>query len=350
MLSGNQTVSIGHWDSYNVISSDTYANQMYNFSIYFITEKIKPILVSYDFDSNLNILTLNYSENVSLNIDKGFLPYTMVSTQHPNNTGNLNYSQASKVDNVIEIMLSNITLYGDYTFTLPEGFVVDEYRNLSYSRIISINNGSGTGSNGVSKLAEPYSIYQSDVNHSFIYIEFADKLDATTAMDINNYNIASALIDEVMLMSNTTNGATVRLTVRKGIITASGKRRVTISGLKGYNGSSSEMTAYSAEIDFIENKDPELLSVKYNATLKNAIDLTFSEAIKGNMVVIVQERSTGNTIGSTVTVSGDIATITLDRTPGDGTYLVIYVQNNIITDLNGNESTINPVMNIFVNY
>lgn len=350
-LTGNQTVSIGHWDSYNVISSDTYANQMYNFTVYFTTEKVQPVLISYDFNSNLNILTLTYSENVNLNINKGYLTYTMSSSQYNNNnTSSLYYSEASTVDNVIEIMLNNITLYGNYTFTLPEGFVVDNYRNRSYSRTILINNGTGTGENGLNKLAEPYSIYQSNVNHSFIYIEFADKLDVATALDVNNYYIASTSIEEVKLISNTTNGATVRLTLVKGTITSTGKRRITISGLKGYNGSSSEMTSYSTDIDIIENKDPELVSIKYNATSKNVIELTFSESVKGTMFVSVQERSTGYVVGNSVSVSGDKVIITLDRIPDDGTYVMIYVQNNSITDLNGNESTINPVMNAFVNY
>ena len=347
-LTGTQKVSIGHWDSYNVISGDTYANEMHDFNVYFTTESVRPVLISYDFDSDLNILTLTYSENVSLNSDNGNLIYTRASYQYDDNIGYFDYSEASTVDNVIEIMLSNITLYGDYTFTLPEGFVLDDYHNLSYNRTITINN--GNGEEDANKLAEPYSIYQSDVNHSLIYIEFADKLDVTTALDVNNCYISGATIAEIKLISNTTDGAIVQLTLEKGTITSTGEHKITISGLKGYNGSPSEMADYSTEIKLIENIDPELKSVTYEAASMNVIKLTFSEAIKGSMIVTVQERSTGYAIGNTVTVSGDTVTITLNSTPDDGSYLKIYVQDNSITDLNGNESTISPVLNAFVNY
>jgi hypothetical protein len=348
-LTGTQTVSIGHWDSYNVILNDTYANEMHDFKVYFITEKVRPVLTSYDFNSDLNILTLKFSEKVSLNSDKGSLEYTMASYHQDNNIGSLNYSEASTVDNVIEITLSNITLYGDYTFTLPEGFVLDNYQNLSNSRKITIYK-NGDEEEGANKLAEPYSIYQSEVNHSFVYIEFADKLDVTTALDINNYNISGATVEELKLISNTVNGATVRLTLGKGTIAATGDKKISISGLKGYNGSSSQMADYSTQLKLIENKVPELLNIKYDATAKNVIVLTFSEQIKGSMLLTVQERSTGNSIGNTVTVSGDKVSITLGSIPNDGTYLQIYVHYNGIIDLNDNESTINPVLNAFVNY
>jgi hypothetical protein len=110
------------------------------------------------------------------------------------------------------------------------------------------------------------------------------------------------------------------------------------------------MEGYSAQIKLIENDDPELKNIKYDATSKNTIVLTFSEQIQGSMSVTVQERSTGYSIVNTVTVSGDTVIITLGRIPDDGTYLQIYVHYNGITDLNGNESTISPVLSAFVNY
>jgi len=347
-LVGNQIISIGYWDSYNVVSTDNYAKQMYSFTVYFETESTRPYLKSYTYDSSLSILTLTYSENVKLVSDSGLLPYTFISLQYGNISNYCNYTKLGTSNNVIEITLKNITLYGDYTITLPESFVIDNYRNLGISSSLTINNGSGTTT--VSKLTEPYSVYQSDVNHSFIYIEFADKLDEATALDINHYSVSGATIEEVVLVSNTASGATVRLNVGKGTLTASGTHNITVTGIKGYNGASSEMADYTIQLNLIENVDPELKTLTYDATAKNAIKLTFTEAIKGSIVAIVQERSTGNIISNTVSVAGDTATITLGSTPADGTYLTIYVQTNSITDTNGNESIISPVMNAFVNY
>lgn len=347
-LTGNQIVSIGYWDSYNVITNDFYANQMYDFQVYFTTENVRPILLSYQFNADLSILTLTYSENIHMTNRSGLLSYTMASYQNTNSLGHLNYKEAATVGNVVEIMLSNMTLYGDYTITIPEGFMMDDYRNQNYSSTITLYKGSGEL--GLLELAEPYSIYQSSANHSLIYIEFADQLDAITAENIDNYTISGVSIAEVKLIRNTVNGATIRLAIEKGIIQSSGARRMTVSGIKGYNGRTVEMKDYSKQIDLIENKDPELKSIKYDATTKNSIVLTFSEQIEGDMTVNVQERSTGYSLGSTVVVSGEMVTITLDRIPDDGTYLNIYVISNRITDLNGNESVLNPVLSAFANY
>ena len=346
-LTGTQTVSIGFWNSYNVLPGDTYANKMYDFNVYFTTEQVRPILTTYSYNPSLKILTLTFNEEVHLYSDMGYLSYTMDSSQY-GNSGMLYYSLASKVNNVIELMLYDMTLFGNYTFTLPEGFALDNYRNQSYSRTLTINNGTGSGSTKV--LAEPYSIQQSTVNHSFIYIYFADKLDTATALDADNYYIAGTAIDEVKLISNTTDGAQVRLTLEKGTLTANGKRKITITGLKGFNGSAAVMADYSTELELKENKDPELVSIKYNAETRNTINLTFSEEVKGNMTVTIRERATGAIVGNSVTIAGKIVTITLDRIPNDGTYLNLYVQNNSITDLNDNESTIDPILYAFVNY
>lgn len=347
-LSGTQTVSIGYWNSYNVSPSDTYANRMYDFSVYFTVEQVRPIITSYQYNPNLRILTLTFSEDVTLLSNTGYLSYSMDSSSQYGNTGTLYYTLVSRVNNVVELMLHDMTLYGNYTLTLQEGFALDNFRNKSYSKTITINNGTGSGS--TRPLAEPYSIIQSASNHSLIYIDFAEKLDETTALDIDNYYIAGVTINEVKLISNTTNGAQVRLTLEKGTITANGARKMTITGLRGYNGSASVMADYTTTIELIENKDPELVSVKYNAQAKNVIDLTFSEEVKGNMTLTVRERATGAVIGSTVSIEGKVVKITLGHVPNDGTYLNLYVQYNGITDLNGNESTIDPVLYAFVNY
>jgi hypothetical protein len=348
-LTGIQKVSIGFWDSYNVVSTDTYANSMYDFQVDFTIEKIRPILISYSFNQDLNILTLTYSEKVNLQSKQGTIIYKMDnSNQYSNYTGYISYTEASTVDNVIEISLTNLTLFGDYTFTVSEGFILDAYKNQCFSNTMTISKTSGGGT--VNQLAEPYSIQQATANHSLVYVYFADKLDTTTALNAGNYNISSAVIQEVDLISNTSDGAVVRLTIEKGSVTTTGERTVTISGIKGYNGSASEMADYSTKITLTENVVPQLLTVKYNATTKNTIELTFTEAVKGNMTVTIQERSTGSIVGCTVTVSGNKVILTLSSIPADGTYVRIYVLNNSITDLSGNESTIDPELNAFINY
>jgi len=347
-LTGVQKVSIGFWDSYNVMPNDTTANKLYDFNVNFTTEKVKPTLASYKYNQELRILTLTYSENVKALSKAGVLQYTMTSYKSSDITGYLDYTVVSEVDNVIEIALKNLTLYGTYTITLDEGFVYDKYRNQSTSKNITLYNIGGE--DGTNKLAEPYSIYQSDVNNSIIYVEFADRLDPASALDDSNYSVSGATVKEVKLIKNNADGAKIQLVMAKGTITTNGKRTIRISGIKGYNGSYSEMASYSTEIDLLENTDPQLKNIVYDATAKDIIKLVFTENISGTIELNIQERYTGYPIDNTVTVSGDTVTVKLGRVPDDGTHLVIYVQDNKIVDLNGNESTLNPVLYTFVNY
>lgn len=347
-LTGVQTVSIGLWDSYNVNPNDTIANEFRSFNVNFTHETIKPVLLSYNFNSVHRILTLTYSETVNAYAVEGSIPYTMTSYKYDDLSGNIEYSVINTIDNVIEIVLKNITIYGNYTFTLPEGFVLDKYRNPSInSRIILYNI---TGESGDNKLPEPYSIYQSDVNHSIIYVEFADKLDVASALDETNYNLAGAEIEEIKLIKNDADGAKIQLVLVKGSIAANGKCSIRISGIRGFNGSYTEMTDYITDLDLYENTDPQLKSISYDPVAKDTIKLIFTENITGSLSVLVQERSTGFSIGNTVIISGDTASIKLNYVPADGTHLQIYILDNRIVDLNGNESTLLPVLNTFVNY
>lgn len=347
-LTGMQNVSIGFWDSYNVRSDDKSAQKYYDYSVNFTVEKGRPVLTSYKFSNDHRILTLTYSEPVRLYSKYGSLDYTMTSYKYSDLKGYLEYSIISIVDNVVELALKNMTLYGNYSFTLPEGFVLDNYRNLSFSSPITLYNVSGES--GANKLAEPYSIYQSHVNNSIIYIEFADRLDEASALDADNYRISTGEIEDIKLIKNNTDGATIQITMVKGSISANGKYNIRISGIKGFNGSYTEMDEYTGEINLVENTDPQLKSVVYDPNLKDTIKLVFTENIQGNIIVSLQERDTGYTIGNNVTVSGDTVTITMDFVPADGTHVIIYVLDNRITDLNDNESIINPVLYAFVNY
>lgn len=110
------------------------------------------------------------------------------------------------------------------------------------------------------------------------------------------------------------------------------------------------MTDYITDLDLYENTDPQLKSISYDPVAKDTIKLIFTENITGSLSVLVQERSTGFSIGNTVIISGDTASIKLNYVPADGTHLQIYILDNRIVDLNGNESTLLPVLNTFVNY
>lgn len=340
-LTGVQSVYVGFWDAYNVISGDMSADQMHERKVNFTTDKTNPMLLKYEFSPEDYILTLTYNKDVSLNIDTGIFISTLVTVTDEIRPGNnISYKKIESGDEkVIKLLMSNMTLMGDYTFILDQGFALDSYRNPSLSRSVTISN-AGSSSN---ELPGPYAIVQSTTNLSQIYLEFANMLDVPTAVNPTHYSIPGVQIVSAQVTKNTKdNGATVMLTVVDGSIDVTVERPITIVGLRGYNGSFSEMTAYTTMVELKDNKRPFYIAPPiYDKNSLNVIQLNFSEAIQGTMRVKVTEIGTNGNgsydISNSVSIIGNSVYITLNNIPARGAYLKIDILENNITDLNGNQ-------------
>jgi hypothetical protein len=340
LLTGVKTVSVGFWNSYNVITTDTTANQFYSKPVDFTVETTGPYVIINEYDIATNILTLTYSEPVSLTAASGIFTATL-NTSLDEVIPGLNISYTTVIhnlgDNIVQLKLNfNSTKTGIYTFTMPQGFATDNFMNLSISKAILINN-----TNGTAELPGPYMIAQSLTNLNEITIMFANKLDLASASLASNYKITGVNVLSARVDSNSADtGATVVLTVQSIDVTTS--RPMTITGVKGFGNSFAAISTYSTSVLLKENTPPRYIDPPvFNTSTKNVVNLNFSEAIQGTLSVTVTQiyGSTQVTLTNTVFVSGNSASISLGSIPTNGSYLKIVIVANNITDAAGNVAT-----------
>lgn len=340
LYTGVKVVSVGHWNSYNVIATDNTANTMYNYNVDFTADVTSPVMIASNYDTSKGVLTLTYNEPVTLTAATGIFVSTYTSAIEdivPNT--NITYTKITHTDgdNIIKLQLTGMSLIGTYSFNIEQGFVTDNYRNKSVVKSMSLNNASGNSA----ELPAPYDIRQSTDNLSQITLKFINKLDKPSAETISNYKIPGVSIIKAELTVNSSTGAVVVLTVADSSIQAEISYPFTISGIKGYNNSYSAITSYPTTIDLKENVRPTYNAVTgpvFDKVGKNNIQLSFSEPVKGTMTVKVYQQigSTYLEIPATVTVTGSSAYINLTTTVPSSTWLRIDVSSNTITDMNGN--------------
>jgi hypothetical protein len=350
-LTGSRKVSIGFWDSYNVISTDTSASQMKEFPVDFTIDKTSPVLLSYEFDAASGVLSLTYNKNVTLVSSTGIFSTILTTISDEIRSGtNINYTLMPSTDTkVIKLKMSNMTLLGTYAFSLDQGFVIDSFKNMSMSRAISISNASGT----TGELPGPYLITQSPSNLSQIYLEFASMLDVVSAQTVSNYKIPGVTILSAQVTKNTKdNGATVVLTVADGSIDITVERPISITGVMGYNGSYAAITSFTSTVELKDNKKPYYIDpAAFDKVSKNVIQLNFNEPIQGTMTVkVTQFGSIPIEYTNTVTVQGNSVYINLSTIPVNNSYLRIDVLTNNITDLSGNAATMTTTLGVMASY
>ena len=352
-LTGMVKVEIGFWDSYNVVSTDNYADTMRRFNVNFTADKTSPILTDYGFDSETNILTLKFNEAVQLNETSGIFSTTLVTVNDDIiSDTHITYKELSSDDDkVINLKIENMPLLGRYTFTLEKGFIVDNFKNMSLSRTITISNATGSSS----ELPGPYAIVQSTTNLSEIHIKFHNKVDVASAQDISNYSIPGVKILSALVIDNTTdNGATVVLTVQEGSINVTVERPIVITGVMGYNGSYTPITAYTTTVELKENKAPSFVSISFDKDSLNAIKMTFNEEIKETSSITANisqlDGSYSRSIGSTVIVEGNNVIFNLDTIPDNNSGLKVDIIDHDIRDANGNKATLQSTYIVMVRY
>jgi hypothetical protein len=352
---GIKQVNVGYWRSYNVITTDTSANSWHPFNVDFTADKTSPVLMNYEYDASSNILTLTFTEDVKLTLAAGTFSSIYTSSNDDIKPGyNLTYTNQLHTDgnNIIKLKLAGMTSIGNYTFSLYQGFVTDNYRNLSPSIPLTISNG-GAGSS--SELPAPTVITQSADNPSEIYLYFANKLDKPSAEDINNYKIMGVSIIKAELKTNSAEGATVILTVQDSSIKETVARPLTISGVRGYNNAYGPIISFSTSIELKENCKPTFVNAVYDTVSKNAIRMNFDEQIKGTLTVrVFQTLTSGQVIEipNSVIITNNYAYINLGTVLPVNTLLTISVvdSTSAITDMSGNRTILPPSIPVLVSY
>lgn len=339
-LTGAIKVEIGFWDSYNVIKTDDYADKMRSFTVNFTTDKTSPILIDYVFNSETKVLTLKFNKPVKLDMPEGIFNTKLVTINDDIiSDTHITYKElASDDEKVINLKIDNMSLLGKYTFTLEKGFILDNFRNMSLSRTITISNATGSSN----ELPGPYSIVQSSSNTSEIHIKFHNKLDVASAENKDNYSIPGVKILSAMVVDNTAdNGATVVLTVQDGTIDVSVERPITIKGVMGYNGSFTPINLYTTTVDLKENKAPTTTSVTFDKISYN-VKMTFNEKIQGTITANISQIGGvyNRVIGNTAIVEGNNIIFTLDSIPDANSGLRVDIVTHNITDENHNKATL----------
>lgn len=340
LLTGIQTVSLGYWNSYNVISTDTSASSLITRTIDFTIDNTVPQLL----DSELalvtengitsHVLTLTYSKNVNVAASGSFSAKLVTLNNDIYSNRIIGYTATAK-NAIVTIVLtsSQFTDNGTYNLSIPAGFVVDNYANKSISTTVAVQKNSSTSTS----LPAPKEIVQSTESNSIIYVVFGNKIDNESAQNVANYTITGVKISSAEVIDNTSSGATVKLTLAVGSLTSTTVYPITISGITGYNGSYTAMATYQTVVALKENVSAYLVSSLYTYPL--TLTLTFNENISGTANFQVIYNNT-DIVSSSVIVDNTVV-ITLKTIPTQNTVLqIVPTATNSILDTNGNTSTI----------
>lgn len=358
LYTGVRKVSIGFWSSYNVNPSDTSANRIYEYNVNFTADRTSPQILTYEYNAESGVLTLNCNEDVTITTATGTFSSSFTSANEDIKLINIGYTEMAHTEgrNIIKLKVTNLSLAGNYSFTIPQGFVSDSFRNLSSSRSMLISNSTGSSGSAHSELPAPYYIGQNVDDLNKITIRFMNKLDKASAESIGNYRITGLNIINAKLLENTVEtGAAVVLTLADNSVEYNLGYKLIISGVRGFNNSYSAISNYEYPLTLKENKKPSYVPNPVLDTVAlNNIKLNFTEAVQGTMSVKVTQ-TVGSTIYeipvSSVVVNGNNATINLSAPPNNNSLLWIDIISYDIKDMNGNSiMTMPPRLPLSIKY
>ncbi len=339
-LTGKQEVSIGYWNSYNVKDSDDSADDYKEVEVNFTIVTSVPELTGHEFyvetdDEPIYNLILTFDREVDLIEDDGTFEARLVTEDGDVFDDYLIGYSADADDTVVTVILDSDDLEepGTYTITIPEEFVEDEYGNTNLAETVKVTNTEGSST----ALPKPKDIVQSEADASIIYVTFGYQVDEDTAQDTDNYDIEDAEINTAKLIDNSTNGATVELTLEPGSISENGKYNITISGITGYHNTYTEMEKYKTKVTLHENKGPTAEDHDY--TYPDKITITFDETLAGTASFQVLQN--GVNLVEYCEISGKKVIIILEDKPVmDQAVQIVPTNSNHITDKYGNAAQI----------
>lgn len=272
----NGTVS--GWVSYNSIATNNTTNFVVDMSV----GASAPSLTGYDLVSTVNnnntvvnSIVLTFSKNVVLTSTSGVLSTVYQDTNSNIIPYYLTYA-ATVQDNVVTIVIDPSSTIGTgiYTVNIPAYFVSDSYTNYNEAVTIQLKSSTNTGT----QLPAPTSVTQDTTNPSIVIVNFAKKVDLTSAETISNYTIDTVHPVSAVVTSNSDAGATIQLTFAAGSIPVTSNYPIYIENVSGYSGTFQAMAKYTELKKLNENIAPVLQTAKLNG---GTITLTFNEKIQG---------------------------------------------------------------------
>lgn len=338
---GTQIVEFSSWYNYNAVSFQDIAISR---PVDFTLDTTPPQLVSYELvnavldNSAVCKLILTYNKEIATTSTN-----QEISVRAKNVNGNISTLTAVSTYATVEgcvvtyFFQDNALMEnGDFTIILPAGMVVDKLYNYSNSAQITILK-NGTSSD---ELPEPYVITQDPQDLSTIYLTFANKLDLSSAEQVQNYYLAGNKTYPVAasVVSQDDTGATVALTFASGtFISGVSSYELVISGVKGYNGTYNAITESHVIFTAAENTPPAITgSIRLNYA---TITMTMSEEVVGSLKITATDTSTGTTISGTGYATGNYIYINLDNVPVSSAVRFVITENNVY-DINGNKAAL----------
>ncbi len=332
---GTKSVVFSGYRNFNMVNLTTN-NQTR--TVNFTLDTTAPSLVKCELISEvINQITvpsleLTYDKNVYVVNGSGTLSALINSANGDVYTKSLNYTAVAKDKKVILTFSGQNLELGFYTITLPSGLVMDTLENLSVSTKISISNQIGSSAT----LPQPISIIQDGTNPSKILVTFTNKLDSASAQLVSNYKINGSIVpSSAMIVEQSNNNAVVELTFSSGAFSTTGLYTITVSGIKGFNGTYGEMNVYNSVVTLIENNSPKVSSCKLTGPGMVQLTLTKEVTGTGRFQVIT---SSGYVEADSVYASGKYIFISFPTSVTTSTYVKL-ITNEFI-DANNNLANI----------
>lgn len=345
-LTGSVAVTITGFSGYNSTTS-TSASQ-FSTSVYFNTNVVLPSITKSSLTTKQingvkqNVLTLTYDKNVSLKNASGTLSATNILNGVITPATNYPYT-ATVVDNEVTIVLSgNFTEQTTYTFTLPAQFIKDVYNNYSAAQSVSVTKITGEDQ----AMPGPVAIQLDSNSTNTIYVTFGNMVDLTTAQTISNYSISGLTVTSATVLPN---NYIVELKLASASTVSSIPYVVTISGIKGYNGSYSAMNTYQATVNISNNKVLQAYCTGSASTKK--ITLTVANTINTASVINYSFTCNGKdlTLKAAPVITGSNITFEFNDTiAANSTVIMSPAVTNSIFDIN-NQKILNQSYSVLMN-
>lgn len=280
----NVLVSLFGFSGYNTAQSNTTttAQRYVNFAT-----SVNPLTIT---NSTLTsqkinnvtkpVLTLTFNKPISSIISNGTLQIVNKSSDTVLPAETYSYT-ANASDNVATIVLDNSLIESSYyTITIPAYFVTDIYENGNTLKDITLQKTGGS----VVALPAPVSIQLDALSNSIVYVTFNDKLDRISAETASNYMIQNTSVTSASVISSGDNTPTVIKLTLSNAINDNLAYAITISGIKGSNGSYTVMKPYKEQILFSSNRELKCIDITATASSSKLV-LTTTSMLSSNSVI-----------------------------------------------------------------
>ncbi|MED1791138.1 hypothetical protein P4V54_00495 [Brevibacillus nitrificans] len=278
-------------------------NAAFSKAISFANDTVAPTVASTEvFKDGNNKLRVTFSENVSK--VAGGAGLTLKYTDEFGVAKTVAVADAAinvdAVDNKIVVVdLVGVKENVSYTVDIPAGYFEDTFKNPSVLKTVSFVNNASAATTKLA-LIDTNPIQAVDTvagtatrtdSGAFVDVQFKDAVEAASATNKANYAVEGAEVEKAELVYNDPATATpagakavVRVYIKDDTVEESGNYNVTVSGVKGYNASVTEIKSTTKNVQIAENGRPTVTAASFDAFDATApgsttVKLTFSEVI-----------------------------------------------------------------------